>query len=197
MVQKSGLYEALNSNTRIYTDLVREFYANGVYDEETFTTSMKGTSLHLRAKEVNRALGFLNDGITSLSAISGSEGLHRMHHRKEERFHGLKKKEFPQKYEFLADIVGKCILCKDSAHDSVSDIQLKVMTANVKRHQLNYGAILLSWMGKKSQEKNPKKVFFGRFISILLKKFLKEQIKDAEGDPLNVNKRITQRLFTH
>ena len=132
MVQKSGLYEALNLNTRIYTDLVREFYANGVFDGDTLITTVKGTPIRLRAKEINRTLGFPNEGITSLSAISGSEGLHRMRHHKEERLHGLKKKEFPQKYEFLADIVGKCILCKDSAHDSVNDIQLKIMTAIVK-----------------------------------------------------------------
>ena len=132
MVQKSGLYEALNSNTRVYTDLVREFYVNEAFDGDTLITTVKGNPIRIRAKEINRALGFLNEGITSLSAISGTEGLHRIRHHKEERFHGLKKKEFPQKYEFLAYIVGKCILCKDSAHDSVSDLQLKVMTTIVK-----------------------------------------------------------------
>ena len=109
MVQKLGLYEALNSNTRVYTDLVREFYANGAFDSDTLITTVKGNPIRIRAKEINRALGFLNEGITSLSAISGTEGLHRMGHHKEERFHGLKRKKFPQKYEFLADIMGNLI----------------------------------------------------------------------------------------
>ena len=121
LLQKAGLYKALNSNTRVYSKLVREFYNNGEYQDGVLTTQVKGTSIQLRAKEVNGALGFVNDGLTSLDVISATEGLHRMRHLKNERLHGLKKKEFPQKYEFLADVVGKCILCKNSTHDSVCD----------------------------------------------------------------------------
>lgn len=38
-------------------------------------------------------------------------------------------------------------------------------------------------------------MFFGRFISIILKKKLQKEIKDNEGEALNTYKKITHKLF--
>lgn len=35
---------------------------------------------------------------------------------------GIKKNEFPQDFELLADILSNCILCKDSTYDSISEL---------------------------------------------------------------------------
>lgn len=39
------------------------------------------------------------------------------------------------------------------------------------------------------------KMFHGRLVSIVLKKRLKSKIGDVEGEVLNVNKKITPKLF--
>ena len=116
---------------------------------------------------------------------------------------GTKKKQFLQDFEFLADIVGKCILCKDSAHDSISELQLKIMSAITMEKKINFGAVLMDWISKwfedaeqrKAARKPLHKMFYGRFISILLKKKMKKHIGEKEGDNLNVNWKITMKLF--
>lgn len=59
-----------------------------------------------------------------------------------------KKKEFAQNFKFLADIIGKCILYKDSAHDSVSELQLQIMTAITMEAKINYGVVMFGWITK-------------------------------------------------
>lgn len=69
------------------------------------------------------------------------------------------------------------------------------MTAIVKKIQINFGALLLKWIGKwvldADKKKAARKMFYDRFISIILKKKLQKEIRDNEGEALNVNKRIT------
>lgn len=48
---------------------------------------------------------------------------------------------------------------------------------------------------KKSLDKFVSKVFYGRFLSIILKKKLKSKIEDDEGDTLNVHKVMSPKLF--
>lgn len=55
---------------------------------------------------------------------------------------GYKKKDFPKDFKFLADIVGKCILCKDFAHDSMSKLQLQIMTTITIEVKINYGEVI-------------------------------------------------------
>lgn len=38
-------------------------------------------------------------------------------------------------------------------------------------------------------------MFFGRFIIIILKKKLKKETGDKEGEALNINKKITKKFF--
>lgn len=71
---------------------------------------------------MNILLRWVNQGITSLKEVDSKEGLKLMGHKKNPDLKGIKKKEFPTKHEFFADIVGKCILCKDSTHDSVNEL---------------------------------------------------------------------------
>lgn len=126
-----------------------------------------------------------------------------MRYNKNPDLRGMKKKEFPQNFEFLSDIVGKCILCKDSAHNSVSDLQLRVITTIVLKIKVQFGSILLERIGRwmvnagkrKASRKQAPKMFHMRFIIILLKNLLMEIIGDKEGESLNVNQNITPKLF--
>lgn len=69
--------------------------------------------------------------------------------------------------------------------------------------KINYGAIIFDWVAKwfetvenkKAAGKPLPKMFYRRFISILLKKLMKKEIGDKEGEPINVNKKITKKLF--
>ena len=51
-------------------------------------------------------------------------------------------KGYNKKFEFLTDIMGKCILYKDSAHDSVSDLQLQSMTVITMEVKINFGVVI-------------------------------------------------------
>ena len=70
------------------------------------------------------------------------------------------------------------------------------MTAMVHGTQLNYGAVLLEWIGKwivnSKKSKSTPKMLYGRFISIILQSALGDKIGDDEGEAINPNRRMTQ-----
>lgn len=94
---------------------------------------------------------------------------------------GYKKKDFPQDFEFLADIVENCILCKDSAHDSISNSQLQAMSAITMEVPINNKVVFFNWISKwftdakmrKKEGKPLPKIYFWRIINILLKRKLR------------------------
>lgn len=51
------------------------------------------------------------------------------------------------------------------------------------------------WVLDVEKKKGATKIFFEKFISIILKKKLQKEIRDNEGEALNTNKKITQKLF--
>lgn len=69
--------------------------------------------------------------------------------------------------------------------------------------KIKYGAVIFEWIAKwlstvekrKTSGKSLPKMYYGRFISIVLKKLLKKEIGDKEGEPLNGNKKIKKKLF--
>lgn len=127
------------------------------------------------------------------------------YNKKSPELKGYKKKEFPQDFRCLADIVGKCIICKDSAHDSISVLKRQIMTAITMEVKVNYGAVIFNWLAnwfkdaakRKKEDKPQPKMLFGRFIFILLKKKLGKYLDNKYGEPLNVNKKITKKLFNN
>lgn len=80
---------------------------------------------------------------------------------------------------------------QNTAHDTVIDQQLKIMSAIVLEIQIDFGAILFDQISKwveKAEKKPMTKVFHGRLLSIILKKKLGGRIKEDEGEALNVHK---------
>lgn len=67
--------------------------------------------------------------------------------------------------------------------------------------KINYGAILFNWISKwfkekrKAIKKHFPKMYYERFINILLKNKMRKHIGEKERKPLNVNKKITNKLF--
>lgn len=116
---------------------------------------------------------------------------------------GYNKKDFPQDFEFLVNIVEKCILCKDSAHDSISELQLQVMSAITIEVPINYGVVFFNWITKwfidvekrKKVGKPLPKMYFRKLISILLKKKMRQLIGEKERELINVNKKTTKKFF--
>lgn len=68
------------------------------------------------------ALGLPTEGLTGFREVDTNKGLEYMGYKKNKDLKEMKKKEFPTSFEFLIDIVGKCIPCKDSAYDSISEL---------------------------------------------------------------------------
>ena len=74
------------------------------------------------------------------------------------------------------------------------------MTTIVMKKKINFGVILYDWLvnevGKiKALGKSISKVFYGRFLSIILKRKLQDKIRDDEGEALNVHKVMSPKLF--
>lgn len=68
-------------------------------------------------------LGFVNKGDTRFGSANTKDGLDFMGcNKKNPETKCYKKKDLPHNFEFLADIVRKCIICKDFAHDSISEL---------------------------------------------------------------------------
>lgn len=122
IVKKAGFYECLNTSTKVYLDLVKEFYLYAVVRNEVITTKVNGINLKIGKIEINKFLDLSNEGSTALEDVNIEEEKRMMNYEKNPNLKGMK--EFPEEYEFQAEIVGKCIMCKESAHDSVSDVQM-------------------------------------------------------------------------
>lgn len=123
--------------------------------------------------------------------------------KKNPKVTGLKMKDFPQDFEFLANIVGKCIFRKDSAHNSISMLQLQIMSAIIMEVKINYSEELFGRLSKwfkdverrNNDNKSILKMYFRMFISIMLQKRLRQHLKEKDGEPLNGSKKIIKRLF--
>ena len=100
-------------------------------------------------------------------------------------------------------MVGKCILCKDSSRDSIHYLQLQVMTVITIGVKINFRVAIYNWIAKwfKDADKRIKdgkplpRMYYGKFISIVLKKKRNQHIREKDGEPLNINKKITNKLF--
>lgn len=107
-----------------------EFYQNGSYANDEIKTKVNGVTLTYEPKKVGMLLGFVNKKDIGFDKVNTEKGLDFMDYKKKNpEINGYKKKDFPQGFKFLADIMGKCIIYKDSAHDSISEFQLQVMSA--------------------------------------------------------------------
>lgn len=195
-VKKVGFEEALSADTRVYSKLIKEFYLSGKVVDGVIKTKEKDITLTYEPKEFELLLGFVNDGDTRFDIVDTKKGLDFMgYDKKKPNVKGLKKKDFPQDFEFLANIVPKCILCKDSAHDSISELQHQIMSAITSKVSINYGVVMFGWISKwftdvekrKKDEKSLPKMNYDRFIGILLKKKMRQHIRKKDEEPFNVN----------
>lgn len=108
----------------MYSKLVEDFYFNVTCVDGEIKTKVQGIIVTIKPKEVGLLLGFVVNGDTGFNTIDTKKGLDFIgYKRKNLDAKGYKKKDFHQDFEFLADVVCKCILCKDSTYDS-SDLQL-------------------------------------------------------------------------
>lgn len=125
LVQKYGLKDVLSENTRVYSKLVEEFYLNDKHVDGEIMTKVKDITVTVDLVDMGIALGLFYEGLTGFEKNNKQKGLHFIgYEKKNPNIKGLKKKDFPKSFEFLIDIMGKYLLCKDSAHDSVNELQL-------------------------------------------------------------------------
>lgn len=101
---------------------MEEFCLNGSCANGEIKTKVKGITLTYKLKEFGLLLGFINEGDTRFGIVDTMKGLDFMGYKKNPDAKGLKKNDFPHDFEFLADIMGKCVICKDSVHDSISEL---------------------------------------------------------------------------
>lgn len=164
---------------------------------------VKETKITLSLTDFYGALIFMDKGEIDISTVDTKKALTYIGCKKNEQLKGMKKKKFPYSFEILADIIGKFITCKYSEFDSVNELQSQVMSTITVGKKMNFGAIIFSWILKwfEDAEKRKKKgkplpkMFFARILSIVIKVKIGEQIGLKEGEVLNVNKKMTNRLF--
>lgn len=123
LIKKVRFYEALSTYTRIYSKKVEKFYLNSSGADGVIKSKGRDITLTYDSKEIGNLLDFVNKRDTGFGTVDTQKGLKFMgYNKKKPELKYFKKKEFPQDFKFLANIVGKCILCKDSTHDSISEL---------------------------------------------------------------------------
>lgn len=103
----------------------------------------------------------------------------------------LLKKNLSIEYKFLADIVGKVLLGKHTAHDYITRHQFLLMGALVNQKNINWGVVLFDCIKKKVSKMS---VGHGRVLGIFLMDKYPE-IVVSQPVHINASKRITCALF--
>ncbi|KAK8952161.1 hypothetical protein KSP39_PZI004170 [Platanthera zijinensis] len=95
-------------------------------------------------------------------------------------------------FKFLADLVGKVLLGKHSAHDNINRHQFALMSALVNKKEINWAGLLFDLIRKKN---NKKEVMQGRLIGFFLSQKA-SQLLGSVPTAINASKRIDSSLFS-
>lgn len=82
LVKIVGLQYALSAETRIYSNLVKEFYFNGKIKDGSIVKKVKDTELTISSVDFTTALGFGEEGETDFSSIDTKKALTYMGYKK-------------------------------------------------------------------------------------------------------------------
>lgn len=145
LVKKVGFYEILSADAKVYSKLVEEFYLNSSCTDGEIKTKMKDITLTYEPREFGHLLGFVNQANIGFGSIDTKKGPEFVGYKKKNpNVKGIKMTDFTQDFEFLVDIIEKCILCKYPTHDLVSDLSLQVMYAITIEVEINYGVVIFN-----------------------------------------------------
>ncbi|KAK8923758.1 Annexin D1 [Platanthera zijinensis] len=102
----------------------------------------------------------------------------------------LLKVDLAIEFRLLADVVGKVICAKRTAHDAISRHQFCIMAALLDKKHLNWGEILFDLVKKKV---NKTYVHFGRVLGLLLHHICPQLLVSSKH--INASKRLTCALI--
>lgn len=95
LISKAGFEEVLNVNTRVYSNLVEEFYLNSSSMDGEINTKVKYVTISFTPREVGLRLGFVSDGDIGFSIVDTKKGLDFIGFKKNnQETEGYKKKVF-------------------------------------------------------------------------------------------------------
>ncbi|KAK8935348.1 hypothetical protein KSP39_PZI014013 [Platanthera zijinensis] len=104
----------------------------------------------------------------------------------------LLKVNFPFKIKFLAELVGKVLLGKHSAHDNITRQQFALMCAIVNQKKIDWAGVMFDLIRKKNGKKE---VTLGRVIGIFLKEKY-PQLLSSTAITINASKKMDPNLFS-
>ncbi|KAK8949555.1 hypothetical protein KSP39_PZI006078 [Platanthera zijinensis] len=171
---------------------IREWvYTSSTPDADTMVGSISGIAVSLTLDTFFKIFGLVNgEEDINLESFEYEEMLTLMGYCGDNP-NKLLKKHLSAGYKFLANVVGKVLLGKHTAHDHITRQQFLVMSAVVNKKAVNCAKILFNLIKKKN---NKKEVCFGRILGIFFNTKATESLV-APTIFINASKRLTCALF--
>lgn len=94
-INTTRLEKALSTNTRIYSDLIGDFYLNGKYRDIYIVSNVKGIVLSFYPMDFANDLRFTMEGLTGFGKVNVKKALCYIGYKKNPALKGMKKKKFP------------------------------------------------------------------------------------------------------
>ncbi|KAK8939093.1 hypothetical protein KSP39_PZI011550 [Platanthera zijinensis] len=192
LFREQQLVQIMSTRMKIAADEFKEwvFTAHNL-DQNTLVGTISGTQVSLSPTLLTEVFHLsTGDDSVELSREEFASMLDRMGHSVENP-NKLLKKNLSIEFRFLADIVGKVLLAKHSAHDTISRYQFCLMGALVDKKHLNWGEIFFDLINKKI---NKSFVNFGRILGVFLHSRCPKLLV-SNGMHINATKRLTCALF--
>ncbi|KAK8949570.1 hypothetical protein KSP39_PZI005750 [Platanthera zijinensis] len=192
LFKEQQLMTIMTTRMKLAADEIKEWvYTVHNLDQNTMVGSISGTQVS-RTPALLTEVFQLSTGhdTVELSREEFSTMLDRMRHSAANP-NKLLKKNLSVEYRFLADVVGKVLLAKHSAHDTISRYQFCLMAVIVDKKHLNWGGLIFDLIKKKI---NKNLVNFGRILGLFLHNRC-PQLLASNGMHINASKRLSCALF--
>ncbi|KAK8934099.1 Methylthioribose kinase [Platanthera zijinensis] len=193
LFREQQLTPIMTTRMKIASEEIKEWcYTATDETENSVVGTIKGTQVLLSPALLTEVFQ-LSTGEDSIE-LSGEEYdsmLDRMGHNAVNP-HKLLKKNLAIEFQFLADVVGKVLLAKHSAHDTISRYQFCMMGDLLDKKHLDWGSIFFTLIKKKI---NKNVVSYGRILGVYLHNRCPDLLTSS-GMFINASKRLSCALFS-
>ncbi|KAK8954078.1 hypothetical protein KSP39_PZI002579 [Platanthera zijinensis] len=181
----------MSTRIKINVPEIKEWVYTSSSNEESMTGTIGGEEVILTPAVLTEIFGLINGQEEyDQDTQEYSRMLLELGHAESIPFK-LLKISFPMKIKFLAELVGKVLLGKHSAHNNITRQQFALMCAIANRKAINWAGIIFELIRRKNSKKE---VTLERVIEIFLREKY-PQLLGTVSTSINASKKMDPSLF--